>query len=95
MNSTDDDLNTKSNTFKKQNAHLSLRLDSHHLPILHHYLLDGLVQHVRPAIDGTQPGMETQFELELFFFPSKDKTIVGSCKAQHLFSLNSISIQKL
>lgn len=41
-------------------AHLSFRLDSHHLPILHHDLVDGFVQHVRPTIDGTQAGKETE-----------------------------------
>ncbi|KAF3859624.1 hypothetical protein F7725_022023, partial [Dissostichus mawsoni] len=36
-------------TYLRAKYHLSLRLDSHHLPILHHDLLDGLVQHIRPA----------------------------------------------
>jgi len=44
----------------EQTAHLSLGLDSHHLPILHHDLVDGLVQHVRPAVDGAQPGVEVK-----------------------------------
>lgn len=50
----------ESNTSENKNAHLSLRLHSHHLPILHHDLLYGLVQHIRPTVDGAQPGMETR-----------------------------------
>lgn len=38
-------------------SHLPIRLDSHHLPILDDDFLDGFVQHVRPAVDGTQPGI--------------------------------------
>lgn len=41
----------------EQTAYLSLGLDSNHLPVLHHDLVDGLVQHVRPTVNGAQPAM--------------------------------------
>lgn len=43
--------------FAELRAHLPIRLDSHHLSVLDDDFLDGLVQHVRPTVDGTQPGI--------------------------------------
>lgn len=51
----------------KLRAHLPIRLDSHHLPILHDDFLDGFVQHVRPTVDGTQPGIRHNTQARRYF----------------------------